>query len=156
MASDPLGPLLTKVQRLLKQQGRIICQDYAYDRLNDQTASWMYSMQRLLFLSGLSEEDPATTADDAQSIDALKKAWFKRSEDHHLNRYGEMSFALRTMFREQFFAWVPYLYVYVGNRISQAAPEQAGALLAHLKNMEQYLTEQGYMQAVGFRYVGSL
>ena len=151
-----LGPIVTNVKRLLTQQGRLICQDYAYDRLNEQTASWMYSMQRLLFLSGLSEEDPATTADDAQSIDALRKAWFKRSEDHHLNRYQEMSFALRTMFREQFFSWVPYLYVYIANRISHATPEQAQALIAHLKNMEQYLTEKGFMQAVGFRYVGSL
>lgn len=151
-----LGPTLTKVKRLLTSDGCIICQDYAYDRLNEQTASWMYSMQRLLFLSRLSEEDPATTADEAQSIDALREAWFKRSEDHHLNRYEEMSLALRTLFHEQFFAWVPYLYVYVGNRISQATPEQERALIAYLKNMEQYLTKQGFMQAVGFRYVGSL
>ena len=86
----------------------------------------------------------------------LREAWFKRSEDHHLNRYEEMSLALRTMFREQFFAWVPYLYVYFGNRISHATPEQERALIAYLKNMEQYLTEKGHMQAVGFRYVGSL
>jgi ubiquinone/menaquinone biosynthesis C-methylase UbiE len=151
-----LGPTLTKIKRLLTQQGRIICQDYAFDRLNDQTATWMYSMQRLLFLSGLSEEDPATMIDDAQSIEALRKAWFKRSEDHHLNRHEEMSLGLSTMFREQFFAWVPYLYVYVGNRISHATPEQERALIPYLRSMEQYLTEKGYMQAVGFRYVGSL
>ena len=151
-----LGPTLTKVKRLLTHKGRIICQDYAYDRLNDQTATWMYSMQRFLFLSGLSEEDPATMINDAQSIEALRKAWFKRSEDHHLNRYEEMSLALSTMFRELFFAWVPYLYVYIGNRISHATPEQESALIPYLRSMEQYLAEKGYMQAVGFRYVGGL
>jgi ubiquinone/menaquinone biosynthesis C-methylase UbiE len=150
------GAILTNVKRLLKQQGRIICQDYAYDRLNDQTASWIYSMQRLLFLSRLSEEDPATEADDEQSIGELRKAWFKRSEDHHLNRYEEMSLALRTVFHKQFFAWIPYLYMYVGNRISHSTPEQERALIAYLKNMEQYLTDKGFMQAVGFRYVGSV
>lgn len=150
-----LEPTLTKIKRLLKQQGHFICQDYAYDRLNDETVSWMYSMQRLLFLSGLAEENPAVMPNDAQSIDELKKAWFKRSEDHHLNRYEEMSSALDTVFHKQYFSWVPYLYVYIGNRISHATPEQEEALIAYLRNMEQYLTEKEFMQAVGFRYVGS-
>lgn len=153
---NELHPMIAKVKRLLTPEGHIICQDYAYDRLNDQTASWMYSMQRLLFLSGLSDEDPATTDNDAQSIEALMRAWFKRAEDHHLNRYEEMAKALQTTFREQFFAWVPYLFVYVGNGIRHATPEQQRALIAFFKNMEQHMNEKGFMQAVGFRYVGSV
>ncbi len=151
-----LQPTLAKVKRLLTNDGRIICQDYAYDRLNEQTASWMYSMQRMLFLSKRADEDPATIDDDGHSIEALRKVWFKRSEDHHLNRFEEMLLALRATFREQFFSWVPYLFVYVGNRIRFATAEQARALIAFLRNMEAYLSEKGDMQAVGFRYVGSI
>jgi SAM-dependent methyltransferase len=151
-----LRPMIAKVKRLLTPEGYIICQDYAYDHLNDQTASWMYSMQRLLFLSGLAGEDPATADNDEQSIEALRKAWFKRAEDHHLNRFEDMSLTLRTAFREQVFAWVPYLFVYIGNRIRHATPEQGRALLAFLKNMEQHLIEKRHMQAVGFRFVGSV
>lgn len=151
-----LQPMLAKVKRLLTSGGRIICQDYAYDRLNNQTASWMYSMQRLLFLTGLADEDPATTDDDEQAIEAVRDAWFKRSEDHHLNRHEDMFLTLRAMFPEQFSAWVPYLFVYIGNRIRHATPEQERTLLAFLKNMEQHMFEKEYMQAVGFRYVGSL
>jgi ubiquinone/menaquinone biosynthesis C-methylase UbiE len=150
-----LRPTMEKVKHLLKSGGRIICQDYAYDRLSDQTACWMYAMLRMLFLSGLSNEDPATMGDDAQSIEALRKDWFKRG-DHHLNRYEDMSLVLREMFHEQFFAWAPYLFVYIGNKIRSATLEKEGALLAFLKNMEQHLTEKGYIQAVGFRYVGSV
>lgn len=149
-----LPTMLTKVKRLLTPQGSIICQDYAYDRLNDQTASWMYAMQRLLFLSRLADEDPAIADDEEYSIEAVREAWFKRAEEHHLNRFEEMSLALRTAFREQVFAWVPYLFVYIGNRIRHATPEQERALLSFLRNMEQHLTQKRHIQAVGFRFVG--
>ncbi len=151
-----LRSMIAKVKRLLTPGGHIVCQDYAYDRLNDQTASWMYAMQQLLFLSGLADEDPATTDDDEQAIEALSKAWFKRAEDHHLNRFEDMLLTLRTAFREQVFAWVPYLFVYIGNRIRQVTPEQERALIAFLKNMEQHQIAKGHMQAVGFRFVGSV
>ncbi len=151
----PLQPILTKVKHLLTEKGRIICQDYAYDRLNEQTMSWMYSMQRLLFLGGLSEEDPATASSDVASIEALQKAWFQKSNGR-LNRYEEILSVFQTTFHEQFFSWVPYLFVYIGNEIRHATPEKERSLLTFLRNMEQYLTEKGAIQAVGFRYVGSV
>ncbi|SRR6266496_1016217 len=153
-----LHPTLAKVKRLLTSEGRFICQDYAYDRFNDQTASWMYAMQRLFFLSGLSDEDPATIADDTRSIEALRTAWFHRAEQraHRLNRYDEMLQAFQTTFHQQFVSWVPYLFVYMGNALRETSPEQTHALIAFLKNMEQHLIAKEYIQAVGFRYVGTV
>lgn len=151
-----LSSTLSIVKRLLNREGRLICQDYAYDRLNDQTASWLYTMQRLLCLSGLADEDPATTADDASSIEALRTAWFQRAATHRLNGYEEMIQTLQTTFQEQHCSWVPYLFVYVGNGIRSATSEQERACITFLRNMEQYLIEKGYIQAVGFRYVGSV
>jgi 2-polyprenyl-3-methyl-5-hydroxy-6-metoxy-1,4-benzoquinol methylase len=145
--------VLAKVKRLLTSEGRFICQDYAYDRLSDQTACWMYSMQRLLFLSGLADEDLATASDDAQAIQALRTAWFQKS-DHRLNRYEDMIQAFRATFHEQLFSWAPYLFVYVGNGIRHATAEQEHASITFLRNMEQYFIEKEYIQAVGFRYVG--
>lgn len=150
---QPLQPALAKVKRLLVPGGWLICQDYAYDLLSESTASWLYAMQRLLFLSGLADEDPATTESDAQAIQALRTAWFQRGE-HHLNRADEMLTLLRTTFQEQRFAWVPYLFIYIGNHIRHAPPERLPALLTFLKNREAHLIEQGQIQAVGFRYVG--
>lgn len=145
----------SQVKRLLTGEGRFICQDYAYDRLNEQTASWMYSMQRLLFLSGLSDENPSTTADDTQSIEALRTAWFQKS-DHHLNRYEDISQAFQATFHQQFSSWVPCLFVYIGYGIRHAPAEQVNALTTFLHNMEQYLIEKKSIQAVGFRYVGQV
>jgi 2-polyprenyl-3-methyl-5-hydroxy-6-metoxy-1,4-benzoquinol methylase len=150
-----LQPTIAKVKHLLANEGLFICQDYAYDRLNDQTASWMYSMQRLLFLSGLSEDDPAKATNDVQSIELLRSAWFQKS-DHRLNRYEEMIQAFQATFQEQHSSWVPYLFVYVGNAIRHTTAEQERAFITFLKNMEQYLIEKEYIQAVGFRYVGNV
>ena len=149
----PLQSILAKVKRLLTSEGQFICQDYAYDRLHDQTASWMYSMQRLLFLSGLSDNDPATTASEAQSIAALQTAWFQKA-DHRLNRYEDMLQTLQTTFDQQLWSWVPYLFVYIGNDIHHAAVEQEHTSIAFLRDMERYLIEKEYIQAVGFRFVG--
>jgi ubiquinone/menaquinone biosynthesis C-methylase UbiE len=151
-----LQQTMAKVQRLLKQGGRIICQDYAFDRFDERTACWLYQMQRVLFLSGRYDADPATLPDESASIEALRTAWLTRATEHHLNRYGEMMSVLHGICHEHLFAWVPYLFVYIGNGIRQVAPEQERELLTFLKRMEQYLIEHEAIHAVGFRFVGSV
>lgn len=69
-----LEAMVAKVKRLLAPGGVFICQDYAYNRLDDGTDAWMYGMQRLLFLSGFADEDPATAEDEGRSIEAVRKA----------------------------------------------------------------------------------
>ena len=151
-----LEQTIAKVKRLLKPGGRIICQDYAYDRFDEQTACWLYQMQRLLFLSGRYVADPATVPDEAESIEALRIAWLQRGAEHHLNRYEEMTSALESAFHEQYVSWVPYLFVYIGNGIRDIPLEQERELLTFLKRIEHYLIEHGAIQAVGFRYVGNV
>jgi ubiquinone/menaquinone biosynthesis C-methylase UbiE len=151
-----LEQTMAKVKRLLKQGGRIICQDYAYHQFDERTACWLYQMQRLLFLSGHYDTDPATRSDEAASLEALREAWLQRGSEHHLNRYEEMMSALRATFHEHYFVWVPYLFVYIGNGIRHATSEQEREFLTFLKRMEQYLIDHGALQAVGFRYVGDI
>ena len=153
---NDLQQTMAKVTRLLKQGGRIICQDYAYDHFDEKTASWLYQMQRLLFLSGHYDTDPATLPDEAASIGAMRTAWLTRSCEHHLNQYEEMMSALHGTCHEHYFAWVPYLFVYIGNGIRRVSAEQERELFTFLKRMEQYLIEQEALQAVGFRFVGSV
>src|SRR5712692_8802806 len=143
-----LPQTIANVRRLLRSGGSVICQDYAYDRFDEQTACWLYQIQRLLFLSGRYDADPATIPDEAASIEVLRTAWLRRASEHHLNRYEEMSSVLRDTFHECFFAWVPYLFVYIGNGIRHVSAEQERELLIFLKRMEHYLIDQGAIQAV--------
>lgn len=149
-----LPQTMATVKRLLKPGGRIICQDYAYDRFDEQTACWLYQMQRLLFLSGHYDTNPATLSDEAASIGAMRTAWLTRSSEHHLNPNAEMLSALHGTCHEHYFAWVPYLFVYIGNRMRAVSVEQERELLTFLKRMEQYLIDHDAIQAVGFRFVG--
>jgi ubiquinone/menaquinone biosynthesis C-methylase UbiE len=151
-----LQETMAQMQRLLNPGGRIICQDYAFDRFDEQTACWLYQMQRLLFLSGRYDADPATLPDETASIEALRTAWLTRAAEHHLNRFEEMMSVLHGACHERLFAWVPYLFVYIGNGIRRATPGQERELLTFLKRMEQYLIEHRAIQAVGFRFVGSV
>ena len=151
-----LQQTMAQVQRLLKQGGRIICQDYAFDRFDERTAGFLYQMQRLLFLSGRYDADPATLPEETASIEALRTSWLTRAAEHGLNRFEEMMSALHGTCHERLFAWVPYLFVYIGNGIRQVASEQGRELLTFLKRMEQYLIDHEAIQAVGFRFVGSV
>jgi SAM-dependent methyltransferase len=149
-----LEATLAKVKHLLRSNGQIICQDYAYDRFNHQTATWMYQMQRQLFINGLYDENPASSTNDSRAVDVLRKAWHRRGREHHLKGYEEMSLALQNAFYEHFFTWTPYLFVYIGNGIRNTTPTQEQELLTFIKNMEQHMIEQDYMQSVSFRFAG--
>ena len=85
-----LQQTMAQVQRLLKEGGRIICQDYAYNRFDERTACWLYQMQRMLFLSGRYDSDPSTLPDESSSIEALRTAWLARASEHHLSRFEEI------------------------------------------------------------------
>jgi ubiquinone/menaquinone biosynthesis C-methylase UbiE len=151
-----LQQTIVTVKQLLKPEGRIICQDYTSNRFDHKMASWLYQMQRLLFLRGHYDTDPATLPDEAASIEAVRTAWLQRGCQHHLNRYAEMMSALSSAFHEHSFAPVPYLFVSIGNGMRHTTPEQERDLLTFLKHMEQDLIEHGDIQGVGFRCVGSV
>jgi hypothetical protein len=66
-----------------------------------------------------------------------------------------MMSALHGTYHEHYFAWVPYLFVYIGNGMRAVSAEQERELLTFLKRMEQSLIDHDAIQAVGFRFVGS-
>ncbi len=150
-----LQQTMAKLQRLLKHGGRIICQDYAYDRLDERTACWLYQMQRLLLLSGRFDKTPYVYQ---------KAVEWSHREQEFVRRAGFVLMAELAVHDKRapdeaflhFFAWAPYLFVYLGNRIRHAAPEQEREMLTFLKGMEQYLIDHRAIQAVGFRFVGSV
>jgi len=58
-------------------------------------------------------------------------------------------------YHKQFFAWVPYLFVYIGSGIRHVSPQKEEEFIAFVKGVEKYLIDKGSMQPVGLRYVGS-
>jgi SAM-dependent methyltransferase len=115
---------VAKIAGLLRPEGRLILDEHACDRLDENTARW--------YLERREGDSDAPT-----SLDACFAEW---EADHHgLHGYAAMRVELDRNFSERFFGWMPYLY----GELPDVDAEQERALI-----------EEGAIQAMGFRYVG--
>ena len=125
-----LPAALDKIRGLLVPGGALIVDDYAKERVDRPTAEWYYERRQAIAEAG------GRTAQ--ASFEACLR---ERQEDEaDIHTYAAMRAELELRFQERFFAWVPYLYLELGD----AAP----------RAVEQELIDAGAIQATGFRYVG--
>jgi SAM-dependent methyltransferase len=115
---------VAKIAGLLRQGGKFILDEHAYDRLDEPTARWYF-------------EQRAGVPDAPSSLEACLADWEADHDDLH--GYAEMRKELERHFTEQFFSWMPYLH---------------GELAGVDADEERALIEAGAIQAMGFRYVG--
>jgi SAM-dependent methyltransferase len=125
-----LPTALDKIQALLAPGAVLVVNDYAKERVDRPTAEWYYERKRAIAHSG-GRAAPA-------SFETCMREWEEDEADIHT--YAGMRAELDLRFRERFFAWVPYLYLELG----ESAP----------RDVEQSLIDRGAVQATGFRYVG--
>jgi SAM-dependent methyltransferase len=125
-----LGAALDTVAASLERGGALILDEFAWDRLDRDTATWLYAQRRVQAARG-GPSAPAT-------IDALEEEWRRHHEDLH--GFERMRTELDARFRERLFEWAPYLYRYFEDR--------------DLREAEREAIEQSAIRAIGFRYVG--
>jgi len=125
-----LEAALDKIGSLLRPDGVLVVEEFAWDRLDEPTLEWLYE-QRLALAAAGAGEAPV-------SLEALREEW----EAEHLGLHGDEALrsALAARFEEQAFAWTPYLYRSLGAAAAEA--------------LEQALVDSGAIQALGFRYAG--
>jgi SAM-dependent methyltransferase len=87
---EGLDRAVGRIANLLNPDGRLVIEEFGWDRVDRATADW-YSRQR-----GLS------------SAEAVLAAW--ETEHEGLHGYGDMQRALDGHFRQDFLEWRPYLY----------------------------------------------
>lgn len=126
-----LEAAVEKLADLLRPDGHLLLNEFAWDRLDAPTAEWLYAQKW--------DEDKSQQKNDHQSFDEWKTQW--REEHAHLHGFDEMLTALRRQFRRHHFAWYPYLAAeYLdGNDAKSSQRERIAA---------------GEISATGFRYVG--
>jgi SAM-dependent methyltransferase len=126
-----LGVALDRIVALLAPGGRLVLDEFAWDRLDLTTADWYYGQLRALAAAGRHAGAPP-------SLDACCREW----EEEHVGLHGhhDMRAELDARFDEVLFAWTPYLYRLLGGEVSAALEEQ--------------LIVSRAIQATGFRYVG--
>jgi SAM-dependent methyltransferase len=125
-----LPAALEKIRASLQPGGILILDEFAWDRLDRDTATWLYAQRRIQAARG-GPSAPAT-------IDALEEEW--RVEHQGLHGFEQIRKEVDLRFRERLFEWTPYLYRYFEDR--------------DLREVEREVIEQGAIRAIGFRYVG--
>lgn len=134
---------VAKLRRALRPGGRLICVEFAYDRLDGATARWLHQVESRLQLE-----------DAAAAPELLRSAWLARYEEHELHGFEAMRAALGASFQERQFSWAPYLFVRIGNRLPGADRDKLGRWISQIKDLEAQAIAAGRIQAVQFRYAG--
>jgi SAM-dependent methyltransferase len=121
---------LDRIAELLGDDGLLVLDELAWDRIDEPTLDWLLGQQQAFAAAG--DDAPA-------SLDELRSRW----EAEHLGVHGfdALGHALDERFRERQFTWVPHLYRGLGG--------------AETAVLEEALIEGGAIRALGFRYVGS-
>jgi SAM-dependent methyltransferase len=127
---EDLGGTLDKIHSSLEPGGMLILEEFAWDRLDRETATWLYAQRRVQAARG-GPSAPST-------IDALEEEW--RREHTGLHGFEKMRRELELRFQERLFEWTPYLYRFFEDR--------------DLRDVEREAIEQSAIRALGFRYVG--
>ncbi len=144
--------ILSRAHHLLKNGGRIVCLEYAYDRMDRRAATWLYQIKRALELTGwYSSHLPENPKEGVDRI--MEANLYGRKE--HINKFEEMRQPLEQLFRRKHFSWHCYYCwdVFRDMRVPDQKKEKALASL--FKRMEQLLIDSGEIQPVLFLFVGT-
>jgi len=144
--------ILSRAHQLLKNRGRLVCLEYAYDRIDRRAATWLYQIRRVLELAGwYPSRLPRNPKEGVDRI--MNENLYGRKE--HINKFEAMRHPLEQLFRKERFSWHCYYCwgVFSGMRIPDRNREKALASL--FRGMEQLLIDSGEIQPVLFRFVGT-
>ena len=119
---------LNKIHSLLRAEGVLILNEFAWDQMDERTARW--------YLSHLREPGPE---EESLLPGRFPDAWIAEHDGLHAS--ATMRRTLDENFRLKVFEWVPYVAEYYLER-------------SDLIDHERQLIRSGAINPLGFRYVG--
>ena len=144
--------ILSKARDLLKNGGRIVCLEYAYDRLNRRAATWLYQTRRGLELAGWYPpphlpEDPETGVNQILRENSERKV--------HINTFEEMRRPLEQLFDREHLSWHCYHCWNILGDMEIPSMEKEKAFARLFKETEQFLIDSDEIPSVLFHFVGT-
>jgi SAM-dependent methyltransferase len=137
-----------RAHALLKPGGRVVVEELAVERMDNDTARWFYELRSLLEAAGMLRLDP-----DGEPLAAtLLDRWYREHEGEHPAHAGEdMLVALGARFDLDRIETAPYLFRYICERIESS---DRGARVAHwVFELECMRVAASTLRAVGLRIV---
>lgn len=147
----PLDRALDRAAALLRPGGRLVAEEFAYDRVTLPTARWWYDVESILVAAGLlAPPDPALAA----IRNPLGRWKQEHAHDPPLPMGHDMLSAVRERFESGPAEEAPYLYRYAHDRaVTGAAAERA---VRQLFEVESRLVRERDIAAAGLRIVATL
>jgi SAM-dependent methyltransferase len=128
---EDLGAVLDKVRSLLRPDGAIVVDEFAWERLDEPTAEWYYGQLRAL--------GAALDRDVPPSLEAVQAEW--QTEHEGLHTGAALLEALDAHFERRLYAPEPFLYRELGGPMTE--------------ELERMLVDADAIRPLGFRYVGT-
>jgi SAM-dependent methyltransferase len=130
---QPLNSAVKKAFQILKPNGLIIIEDFAFSETDEETAKWFYS-----FLKILDGCDVLLPAQDSFGRNLLNNAgdfalWTEHT--HEINSFPAMQKAVGQYFQILKTETAPYLYRYIAAMLP--IDEKAGNLVSRVLDLEQ-------------------
>ena len=147
---------LNKAHKLLRETGRLVCIDFAYDQFDQQTGTWLYHMRKALEQAGWYKAEGRLPDDINAATRRILKEWFEEYEKRgSFNRFEEMRKPLYRLFQEEHFSWKPYLYWEIIRHMRVPSDEVELEMARTISSMERTLIETQQIKPVLFCFVGT-
>jgi 2-polyprenyl-3-methyl-5-hydroxy-6-metoxy-1,4-benzoquinol methylase len=148
---DPTAAV-DKAGELLASGGRVVCVDFAHDRLGLAGARWMAQSRMWLSRSGWW---PGPVADSLETeADRTARDWRADHEGEGLHPFRSMLDPLQAKFRLEPLVWHPYLFWDLAAEM-RAPEDQEAAAARRMRDEEFRLLRQRHLDGVLFSTTGS-
>jgi SAM-dependent methyltransferase len=135
--------------KLLKPGGRVVAEEFAVERMDNDTARWFYELCSLLEAAGMMKPDPNQDPLASSPLDR----WFRDHEhDAPVHAGEDMLVALGTRFELERVESAPYLFRYFCERIESS--DRGARVAKWVFELESLRIVEPTLRPVGLRVVG--
>jgi SAM-dependent methyltransferase len=138
---------IEKIRTLLRDGGRLLVSDYAWEAADRSTASWMYDTLRVLVSAGAAAAPKRLPAPEESPL----AFWHERHRGDEPEHPGRtMLMAIRRGFVVERFERVPYLHQNLAGHVSG---RRSDAVYQSLLEIERRRIREGSLQPLGIHVV---
>lgn len=149
---SPLTATIEQARALLREDGTIVIEDFAFDEMSHATADWLYNE-----LSALSTDGVLNTREDGFAVELLCEggnlaAWKNHHDGRHqIHSATQITAGVGRVFQITKRSEAPYLYRYIAPMLRD---DSSGfRILQGVLSREKSMIGHGAIQAIGRRLV---
>lgn len=148
----PLDEAVRRARELLRPEGVLLVEDFAFDEIDDPTIDWFINMLRREPGRTLIRPGPSFVTRLLEAGDA-RAHWRRHHEDHDVSSAAAIEAAIAAHFESLTVQAVPYLYRYLVPVLAET--RAAAGFIDDLRRSEARLAGEGRVVLIGRRFVAA-